>query len=133
MIVGLRQFSGNFRTLSVLVLVVSFLVLGSCPLRKAVLSLMNSTVTTEQGSPKHTSSLFPVVCVASESSFTNKMTFPEPQAENKASIFTAILLIAFWSVRSSLKSDSQLFRGGKLLTLSAKSVPLYLRNNTFII
>lgn len=133
MIVGLRQFSGNFRTLSVLALVVSFLVLGSCPLRKAVLSLMNSTVTTEQGSPKHTSSLSPVVCVASGSSFTNKMTLPEPQAENKASIFTAILLIAFWSVRSSLKSDSQLFRDGKLLTLSAKSVPLYLRNNTFII
>lgn len=133
MISRLKQFSGKFRILSVFALVISFLVLGSCPLRKAVQALVDRSVDTERGALKQTNSLSSVVCVDSESSFINKMTLPERQVENKDFIINAFLLITFLSVWSLFKLDSQLFRVRNLRFGSLRSVPLYLRNNTFII
>jgi len=133
MIDGFKQFSGNFRSLSVFALIVSFLMLGSCPLKRAVQVMLDRSVETEHTGVKHKNSFTSVVCLDSESSFSNKMSLPERQAENSASVFTAILFTAFWFVWSLFKSDSQFFRFRDFRSVSLESVPLYLRNCTFII
>jgi hypothetical protein len=132
MIDGFKQFSGNFRSLSVFALIVSFLVLGSCPLKRAVQVMLDRSVETEHTGVKHKNSFTSVVCLDSESSFSNKMSLPERQAENSASVFTAVLFTAFWVVWL-FKSDSQFFRFRDFRSVSLESVPLYLRNCTFII
>lgn len=133
MISRLKEFSENFRKLSVFILVLSFILLGSCPLKKAVQSMLEGLVETEHTGLKYTNSFSSVVCLDSERSFINKITLPERQAENIPSISTAILFAAFWSAWRLFKSRSITIRVRDFRSVSLKTVPLYLRNSTFIL
>ena len=133
MIAGLKDISVHFRFFSVFVLIASFLMLGSCPMKKAIQVLLNGSAQTEQTGTGNGKSLASVICVGGESSFSKKMTLPERPTEANAPLLTAVLITTFWAIWALFKSESQIFflREPNLSLLH--SVPLYLRNRTFLI
>jgi hypothetical protein len=130
MVKQLKGYFENFRFLSVFFLVVSFLVLGSCPMKKSLQVLLNDSAQTEHSGPGHGKSLASVLCVGGESSFSKKLALPERPIDANAPLFTALIITAFWY---SFKSDSREVFLGESNSSSYQPVPLYLRNRTFLI
>ena len=131
MIRRLKDISGPFRFLSVFVLIGSFLVLGSCPMKKAIQVLLNGSAQTEHTGTGHGKSLASVLCVSGESSLSKKMSLPERQAETSAPVLIGILFTAFWAIWSVLRSGSQCLSFRESGCLAIYPVPLYLKNRTF--
>lgn len=133
MVRQLKGFSRKIGFLSVFLLIISFLVLGSCPLKKAIHVYLNGTNQTEQTGGGQGKNLASVICVGGESSFSKKMSLPERPTEANAPLFTAVLITAFWAISAMFKSDSLILFSREREPLPLYSVPLYLRNRTFLI
>ena len=131
MIPRLKDISGHFRFLSVFVLIASFLVLGSCPLKKAIQVLLNGSAQTEHTGTGHGKSLASLLCVGGESSFSKKMSLPERPAETNVPLLIGILFTAFWAIWSVSRSGSKSLSFRQSGFLAIYPVPLYLRNRTF--
>ena len=131
MIPRFKDIYRHFRFFSVFLLIASFLVLGSCPLKKAIQVLLNGSAQTEHTGTGHGKSLASVLCVGGESSFSKKMSLPERQADTNAPLLVGILFIAFWAIWSVSGSGSQSLSFRESGSLSIYHLPLYLRNKTF--
>lgn len=129
----LKKVHENYRLLSVLIVIVSFLVLSSCPLKKAIQVWLNGTLQTEHTLMGHGKSLISLVCASGENSFDNKISSSLRKPEANAPLFTAILLTAFWAIGFFSKSDSRILSFREPNPLPIHSVPIYLRNRTFLI
>lgn len=131
MILRFKEISGRIRFFSVFVLIASFLVLGSCPLKKAIQVLLNGSAQTEHTGAGHGKSLASVLCVGGESSFSGKMSLPERQADTNAPLLIGILLTSFWAIWSVSRSGPQSLSFREMGPLAVYPVPLYVRNRTF--
>ena len=133
MINKLRQPSGYLRSLSAFMLIVGFLVLGSCPLKKAIHTLVKGSGQTEQAGAGHEKNLASVICLGSENSFIKKMALPERQTETTSPAFIAIIFTTFWTIWSLFRSQAHdfSFRDGSPESISP--VPVYLRNRVLLI
>ena len=133
MIKRLKLSSDIFRSLSVFVLILSFVVLGSCPLKKAIHTLVKDSVESTNHDTGTEKSLSQVVCAGTENTFSKKLAMPERVTELSAPAFTAIIFTAFWAAWSLLAPESSNFTFQEPSLLVLDSVPTYLRNRILLI
>lgn len=131
MIHRFKDISGHFRFFSVFLLIASFLVLGSCPLKKAIQVLLYGSAQVEHTGTGNGKSLASVLCVGGESSLGKKMFLPARQAETNATLLVGILFIAVWAIWSVWRSGSQSLSFRESDSLAIYPVPIYLRNRIF--
>lgn len=133
MINKLKVSSGFLRSLSAFMLIVSFLALGSCPLKKAIHTLIYDSNQTEQAGAGHEKNLASVICLGSENSLTKKMALPERQTETTAPALIAIIFTAFWAIWSLFRSEAHAFSFRDATPERISPVPAYLRNRALLI
>ena len=125
--------SGYLRSLSAFMLIVGFLAFGSCPLKKAIHTLIYGSNQTEQAGAGHEKNLASVICLGSENSFTKKMALPERQIEVTSPAFIAIIFTTFWAIWSLFRSEAHAFSFRGTSPESISPVPVYLRNRVLLI
>lgn len=132
MIKRIKEFSGISSSLSIFVLIVSFLLLGSCPLKKAFQVLLKAPVETGHTNSGNGKSLAAKVCFAAESNFS-KILLPQRKTGANAPLFFTILFTSFWDIQYLFKSGTQPFSFGEPSPIHLHFVPVYLRNRTLLI
>ena len=133
MIKRLKSSSDIFRSLSVFVLILSFLVLGSCPVKKAIHTLIKGGIeSTNQGTGTE-KNLAQIFCAGTENTFGKKLAMPERITTVSAPAVTAVIFTVFWAAWSLLWPESSNFTFQEPSLLVLDSVPTYLRNRILLI
>lgn len=125
------NFWNLIRPLSASLLIIAFLVLSYCPLRRTIQNLIKGTYKTEQAGNGQQAA--PVVCQGIIDRPGAKFTIPQPNPGISIPKVIIIVLSLFYPVRQFPCSEKGVVIQQEFLVAYLNSVPIYLRNRILLI
>ena len=120
----------NLRSGSALLLLIAFLVLSYCPLRRTIQNLLKGTHETEQTIALNGKRSVSMICMGMADHSSTQLTLPEPPHEVA---FYATVLAVFNFTRPQFIRKKGSFYDQKQQIPIPQPIPLYLKNQSFII
>lgn len=123
----------KLRPAIVLLLLVAFLLLSYCPLRRTIQALIKGIHQTEQTKASNGTQLTSKICLGFVNDTNEKLILAEPKSGNRAIAFEFIAVLIFYVISSFFAISREHRINGFFFRGLPVTIPLYLKNRVLLI